>query len=273
MQEPPVQQLQFRAGSVAFDPVALDSAVKAHGIRFIHYSCAWNPVGLIDKNDSRRPDVEGDFDSINGMVYVKVGHFRALLLGNTKETRAMEGGLLNSARAQLTPQRFYESENHQEQERVYLSPFDRLYLDNPSILVIRHELATAHETGVDRLNFPVAKVQFIIDSNGIHYSPDDYQIEEGCIRWVGKRPGVNPNTGKGVVYSIKYLYQPHWYVDRMLHELRTAQQDGLNGKSTILLPQSCIVNREFVYLSKQKNPDKPDQQSIEAPADGGVSPK
>lgn len=273
MAEAPIQQLQFRSGSVAFDPIAVDAAIKAHGIRFEHWTAMYNPIGLIDKNDSRRPDAEIDFESINGLFYVKAGYFRALLLGNTKETRAAEGGTLNSARAQLTPQRFYESENRQDSQRVYLAPYDRLYLDNPDILVVRHELVASHETGLDRLNFPVSKVHVIVDSNSIQYGPDDYQVEEGCIKWVGKRPGINPTTGRGVVYSVRYLYRPHWLVNNMLHELRLAQHEDLNGKSTILMPQSAIVLREYVFLNKQKNPNKPDQQSIEAPADGGFSSK
>jgi len=273
MQQEPVQQLRFPAGSVAFDPEKLDSTIRSHGIRFVHYRALWNPTGLIDKNDSRRPDVEIDSESINGMTYVKAGSFLGLLLGNTKETRALEGGTLNSARAQMTPQRFYECERNQEPERIYVAPYDRFYLSDENILVVRHELATAHETGIDRLNFPVVQVQVVVDSNGIQYGPSDYQIEEGCLRWVGRRPGVNPNTGHGLVYSIRYLYRPHWYCDRLLHELRLAQHEDLSGKSTILMPQSCIVLREYVALSKQKNPDKPDQMSINAPADGGLSPR
>jgi hypothetical protein len=272
MQEP-VQQLRFPAGSVAFDPDKIDQTIQSHGTRFLHYTAMFNPIGLIDENDARRPDAETDSDATNGLTYIKAGYFRAIISGNSKEIRAMEGGLLNSARAQITPQRYYEEQWGADPERVYLAPFDRLFLDNEKILVVRHELATAHETGLDRLRFPVAKVKAIVDSNGSQYYPDDYQIEEGCLRWVGKRPGINPNTGKGVVYSIRYLYRPYWLVDHLVHDLRLVQHEEMSKKETISMQQCAIINREYVYHSKQKDPERQDQESINAPADGGLSPK
>ena len=271
MQQEPVQQLRFPAGAVAFDPDKIDLTIQSHGTRFLHYTAMFNPIGLIDENDSRRPDTEVDL-SINGMTYIKAGYFRAIISGNSKEIRAMEGGLLNSARAQITPQRFYEGERA-EPERVYLAPYDRLFLDNESILVVRHELATAHETGLDRLRFPVVQVKALVDSNNTQYGPSDYQIEEGCIRWVGKRPGINPNTGKGLVYSIRYLYRPYWFVDHLVHDLRLALHESLSSKTTISMQQCAIVNREYVYHSRQKDPERQDQMSINAPADGGFSPR
>ena len=272
--QPPINQLKFRSGSVAFDVDVLDATIEAHGIRMEHQRVLYNPAGLIDKYDSRRPDVEIDSESLNGLTYIKAGWFKCLLLGNTKETRAMEGGTLNSARAQMTPKRFYEKEEGGELERVYLAPFDRLYLDNENILVTRHELAVNHEDGLDRLNFPVVQVHVVVDSNGIQYGPNDYCVENNCIKWVGRRPGVNPNTGKGVVYSVRYLYRPFFYVSNLLHELRLAQhEDPIKGKSTIELPQSAIIVREYVYHTKQKDSEKPSKESANAPADGGFSPK
>ena len=273
MFEPPIQQLVFKPGSIAFDPEALDNAVRAHGVKMEHYRVLFNPAGLLDPYDSRRPDVEIDSQALNGMTYVKAGSFMCLLLGNTKETRAMEGGTLNSARAQMTPQRFYEKEEGKELERIYLAPYDRLYLCNENILVTRHELAVNHEDGLDRLNFPVVQVHVLVDSNGIQYGPSDYQVENGCLRWTGKRPGVNPNTGKGLVYSVRYLYRPFFYVNNLLHELRLAQHEDLRGKSTIELPQSAIVVREYVYHTKQKDSERPSKESVNAPADGGFGPK
>jgi hypothetical protein len=273
MQQEPVQQLQFKPGAVAFDPDKIDLTIQSHGIRFVHYQAMFNPAGLIDPNDSRRPDVEVDSEAINGMTYIKAGYFRALLNGNSKEVKAMEGGILNTARAQITTQRFYECERNSDPERVYLAPYDRLFLDNENILVVRHELATAHETGLDRLRFPVVQVKALVDSNNVQYGPSDYQVEEGCLRWIGKRPGINPNTGKGLVYSIRYLYRPFFYIDHLIHELRLGLHEDLTGKTTIPLQQCAIVNREYVYHSRQKDSEKPDQESINAPADGGFSPK
>lgn len=269
-------QLVFKGSQVNFDPTILDKTIVSKGIRFVHWIALHSPIGLIDKYDSRRPDVEVDSLTSNGRFYIRGGVLTGLMSGNTKDARAIEGGIMHSAVAQFTPTRFYECAYNQEPQRIYLSVFDKLYLEQEDILVSRDELAAFNEDGWDRLDFPVVQVQAIVDSNGIRYDSNDYQVEKGGLRWVGNRPGVNPNTGKGVVYSIRYRYRPHWYVERLLHELRlVSREDPVSGKAVIPLNQSCIVNREYVFLNKQRaeEADGPQPQAVRGPEDGGFGAK
>lgn len=270
-------QLAFKNNQVNFDPVILDKTIVSHGIRFVHWIALHSPIGLIDKYDSRRPDVEADTFTSNGRYYIKAGILMGLMSGNTKDARAIEGGIMHSAVAQFTPTRFYECGPNQESQRVYLSVFDKLYLEQEDILVSRDELASFSEDGWDRLDFPAVQVQAVVDANGIRYECCDFQVEKGGIKWVGKRPGINPNTGKGVIYSIRYRYRPHWYVERLLHEMRlVSSEDQLRGRLVIPMNQSCIVNREYVFLNKLKAEEANGPQNAEsarAPSDGGFGPK
>lgn len=106
---PNVIQMQAETplATPAFDVQAFLDLIKAHGVRFVHYRAMRNPVGLIDKYDSRRPNADAKA-TINGMWYTKGGVVTALCLGNTKETKASDAGMVDASTAQFTPLSFYE---------------------------------------------------------------------------------------------------------------------------------------------------------------------
>jgi hypothetical protein len=265
-----VQSIQFPiATSVSFDLQAFLDGISAHGIRFIHYRAMVNPIGLIEKYDSRRPNPGGP-SVINGMYYTKAGTVTALCIGNTKETKASDNGIVDSSTAQFTPLTEYEDTNG----RVFLAPYDRLYLEEESVLVSRHELVEASPTGTDRPKFPAVKILDCVDSSGIVYHQcQDFDVDiQGCIIWKGtKRPGQEVNTGKGVVYGIRYVYRPYWYVFRLIHEIRMIQQeDPITGiRSVVQAPQSALVQREYFFESEAA--DSGTRGAEEAPADGQLT--
>jgi hypothetical protein len=258
--------------SSAFDIDAFDDAIEAHGVRFVHYRGMRNPVGMIDKFDSRRPDADHSGAS-NGLIYTKAGCFSALFTGNSKTLRSMEGGYINAATAQLTPTRKYRN----CEDFVYLAPMDRLYLEEETVLVSHQQLVDAHETGVDKLKFPAERVQDIVDATNTRYSSSDYVLENGQIRWTTQnRPGTNPETGKGKVYAVRYLYRPFWYIDRLIHEVRVSQQENpITGETrAVRMPQSAVVQREYVYESEPQDPEAPESpRQQKSPRSGGFGPR
>lgn len=267
-----VEVMQFPAGSVGFDADAFDAQIQAHGVDLVHFRAVRNPVGLTDRYDSRRPDGDQPGAS-NGNIYIEVGCFVGLLVGNSKEVKAYAGGLLDSSTAQITAPRFYD-----DGARIYLKPEDRLFLREPGIQVIKEELVDTHTSGIDRLRFPVSEVLDLVDNSAQRYRCGaDFDLTGGVINWGSRRPGVDPATNKGRVYSVVYLTRPYWYVARMLHELRVAQtSDELTGvRGVEQMPQAALIYREYVHRgSEEANPDSPDaSRQPAAPDSGGFGPR
>jgi hypothetical protein len=266
-----IQPISFpTAMSVTFDLNAFNEGIKAHGLRFVHYRCMRDVVGLIDKYDSRRPNPSSP-SAINGLYYTRGGIVTALCLGNTKETKASDAGMVDSSTAQFTPINHYEDSG----KRVFLAPGDRLMLEEESVLVTRHELLEASPTGIDRPKFPAVEVLDCIDAKGIRYfQSEDFDVtQDGLMVWKDRRPGQEVDTGKGVVFGIRYVYRPAWYVTRLVHEIRMVQSENfMTGERTMLqAPQSALVQREFVFESEAA--DTGTRMAGEAPADGQLTAK
>lgn len=273
-----ILDIRFDPGvSVGFDAQAFDDAILAHGARFEHFRCLPNPVGMIDQYDSTRPDADHSHSS-NGMLYHRAGIVAGNFTGNTKELRQISGGYLSAATAQLTVATKYCG-GECECDDVYLHPGDRLYLTDETVMVPFHQFVEAHQTGKDRLKFLALKVTDLVDSKGVLHKPgDDFQIRNGVIHWLpGKALGSDPNTGKGMVYSIRYMYRPHWYVERLLHELRMIQvEDPLTGdRKYVRAPQAAAIQREYVYRgSESADPEaSPSPRQGQQPASGGLGPQ
>lgn len=250
--------------SNAFDTLAFQDAIYAHGVEFRHERAMPDPGGLVDPSDIRRPGGPTP-GGANGMVYTTAGCFRALFTGNSKELRSSEGGVIDAGTASLTPWTFYEG----TENRVYLHPLDRLYLKEESVLVTVHQLVKTHESGVDRLNFPATEIQDVRDSNGVTWGPGTYKICGGHLEWTTGRPSA--------VYAVRYLYRPHWYVDRLQHQIRVVQgENPLTGERIMVrMPENAIIKREYIYLNQ--TPDtvtgKESPRDQPAPGDGTWGPR
>jgi hypothetical protein len=264
-----IQPIEFpTATSVTFDLQGFLDGIRAHGLRFIHFRAMRDPSGIVDKYDSRKPNPQNP-RAINGMHYSRGGLVTALCLGNTKETKASDAGVVDSSTAQFTPLLHYEDTN----KRVFLAPYDRLILDDEAALVSRHELVESSPTGIDRPKFPAVEILDCVDARGVAYHQnEDFDLtQDGLIIWKDRRPGQDVDSGKGVVYSIRYVYRPCWYVVRLIHEIRAIQQeDYMTGKRYMAqAPQSALVQREYVFESEAA--DSGTRLAAEGPASGQIT--
>jgi hypothetical protein len=247
---------------------------------------------MTDLDDMRRshPDHEG---CTNGFIYTKLGCITALFTGNSKRKNPEEMGFYDGSTVQVTFPRTYD-ETHQP---IYVAPFDRFYLDEESLVVPMWQLFLHHETGTDRLKYPVEKILHLIDSSGLRYQEStDFIVSGGLIKWIGRRPTPSLDLGplttsapilegnpvqsdRGAVCSARYLYRPYWYVGQVMHELRVTQTTEQDGRNIRKMPQAVVLHREYVALTRDKQ--EPGSLGIDAdalrtvlgPLSGGFGPK
>lgn len=259
--------------AITFNIDAFDDAIKSQGVLFEHWRAMRCSVGMIDKHDSVRRPHEHHQNCSNGFIYTMAGEFQALLTANQLNKNITDIGKLDTSLATATCPRFYAESDI----RPYLAPYDRLYYRDETILVPNWELVEASPIGLDRLAFPAVEVHDVEDSRGIKYFPGDYAIQNGQIKWLGQnQPGQDPETGKGIIYTIRYIYRPFWYIKYMIHEIRVAQAESpLTGERLLeKMPQTVMLQREYVFLNEEKDELAPDASSARqqrSPSDGGFS--
>lgn len=252
--------------SNAYDVEAIDELIAAHGVVLEHERAMRDPVGLTSIDDIRRPGVPAAHAS-NGMIYSLAGCFYAAMTTNSKDLKSSEQGLVNNATASLTPTRFYIGTT----EHVYLHSGDRLFLREqpgaePTVLVPHQQLVESSGMRKDRLDYPAVRIQDVVDSAGVRYTSEDYSVCRGQLEWNTTRP-QGP-------YVVRFLYRPHWYVDRLMHELRFAQVDTPDGRVVTRLPQNAVVQREFVYKNETPDPlGTGGPREMPAPPEGGTGPR
>lgn len=260
--------------AVSFDIPAFDRLIESQGVTFVHWRAMRCPVGLVDQYDIRRPHEDHEGCS-NGFVYTCAGKIKAAFTGNSNAPNFSGTGILNGASVSVTMDRFYDG----TREPIYISAFDRLYLDEENIAVVNWQLFEASATGRERLNFPVVQVQDLIDTDGTRYSGADFEVIGGQVCWLTqRRPGADPTTGKGRVCSIRYTYRPYWYVKQLIHEVRVAQAENpATGIREIMrLPQAALLQREYVFEDEEKDSRAPDPDSarqVKSPPSGSFGPR
>lgn len=243
---------------ISFDVDAFDSAIRSQGVCLIHFQAMPCPVGVVDLDDNRRPhpDHEG---CTNGFVYEEVGKVTALFIGNSKNKNQSDVGFYDGSTAQASFPRCYDDTN----TKVMVAPFDRFFSADPTIRVVTWQRFVHHESGIDRLKFPVCDVVSIKDNAGITYKQDDdFIVANGVIKWIGRQPAMSLDVGpgfnrqgttKGAVCSVRYTYRPWWYVGQMMHEIRVSQlTETSKGRHIERMPQSVLLHREYVALSKDQ---------------------
>lgn len=268
-----------RGETHSFDPDAFDEAVQSQGVRVVHHSAMRCPVGMIDVNDSRKPHDDHENCS-NGFLYVTSGTVRALFTGNSSQARTTEMGILDGSTVQITLPRHYDDSDKQ----IYAAMYDRFYLaDDGDVTVVNWQLFESHATGIDRMRYPIASVEHIVDADGKAYSPDAYEVRNGAIHWKpGKGPGANPKKpGKGMVCTIRYRYRPYWYVKSIVHEVRVTQLTDMLGERKLhRMPYALVLQREYLFENSGQDPNDPTPQNspeslrqVMAPPSGGFGPR
>lgn len=269
-------QLDLPEKEVRFDVQAFDAAIQSHGIVFKHWRAMRCPVGMIDAKDIRKPHPDHAGCS-KGYLYTLAGSVTCVFSGNSMSARQDDPGIISSASAQITFPRYYNN----SAEEVMVAPFDRLYLDEPTITVPFWQLFESDPSGVDKLNYPVVRVFDLIDANQRRYMQDvEFVIQNGKVVWGSDRPAYDAEKSRGTVCSIRYSYHPYWYIAHIPHEIRVAhtEEDFLAGtKDVTKMPQFAVIQREFFFEDQDNDPEAPANSNkarqVKAPKDLVFGPR
>jgi hypothetical protein len=240
----------------SFDLNKQDQFVTSLGVQFVHWKAVPSPIGLKEKGDYRRSDGV-DTISSNGFLYKKAGCFTATMVGNSRNQKRSDGGLLDDSMARLIMPRFYDKNNEPAAgQRIYLAPGDRVYIadQNADVLVPNYQRMEYEQDQDNRPMFPICKIEFIDDSQGRVFQEGlDFEITQaGDIRWLsaGSSPGIDPDTKKGRVYSVRYLYKAFWYILSIPNEVRITNITNGDVRAPERMPSYAVVQREYVYQNQ-----------------------
>jgi len=249
---------------ISFNLPKQDAFITSHGVQLQHWKALPSPLGKKERGDYRKSDAFDDQES-NGYIYKKAACFTATMLSNSKSKQQMDGGVLDVSVARLTLPRYYDKAERGDAagERIYLSPGDRLYIADSTVdtHVANFQEMTFDPTRDNVAQFPIHCVEYLMDSRGIEYYCDrDFKItQEGNLRWLaGKGPGLDPETGKGRVYAIRYLYQAHWYVVSLPNEVRIGNVTEGGQRKEERMPYQAAIVREYVYYNRQNSAKQTD---------------
>jgi hypothetical protein len=266
----------------SFDLNRLDAFSTSLGLEFIHYKAMPSPIGKKDRGDYRRSDGVDTITS-NGLIYKCVGRFTATMTDNSHNDKRGDSGVLDSSEGHLVLPRFYNVPGTNVTAtggRIYLLPGDRIYVADPTTDVkVSNAQQMDYEPGVDNVPmFPIVSLELpIIDSRNFEYKEGvDYQITQGgniCWLSTGQNPGIDPDTGKGRVYSIRYLYHAYWYIFSLPKEVRVTKVTTNGVRSPERMPYLATVVREYIFHNqnrgelnnqlKSKDPERKNQSPTE----------
>ncbi len=251
--------------AVSFDVEQFDNALRSQGVTFIHWRAMRCPVGMTDEFDTRRPH-EDHSGCSNGFLYTKAGEITCLFTGNSTQATISEVGVMDGSTVSVTMPRFYDG----TETPVYIAPFDRLFLYEEKIVVPNWQLFKTNGTK-DKLNFLAVTVQDLVDSQNRRYELGDFEIQGGQIAWISNtRPGLDPETGKGLVCSVRYTYRPYWYVKHLVHEVRVSQAENpyTGIREVNRMPQAIVLQREYIFEKNERDELAPDKDRQVKPPDG-----
>jgi len=247
------------------------------GSDFKHYKAIPSPIGKGDRGEYRRNDGVDTITS-NGMIYSCAGTFTATMTDNTREQKRSAGGVLDPSESRLVMPRFYNAAAVADGPRIYLMPGDRLYFADKDADVL---VANAHEmdyqSDIDNVPmFPISKLDSTpVDSRNIEYIEGvDFCITQGGnIRWQsgGKNPGIDPNTGKGRIYSVRYLYKAFYYVIALPKEVRITNVTTGGVRSPERMPMHAVIVREYIFHNQNRG-DKLNQNKPKTPERVAAAP-
>lgn len=244
---------------ISFNLDKQDAFIKSHGVSFLHFRAIPSPIGLKDIGGYRRSD-SLDTISENGFIYKKHGEFEGVVMSNNKSKQPIEGGVFDYSQARLTLPRFYnEDSDIASEERIHLVQGDRLYLRDVPVKeknVVNYQRVEYSPNSSDYLQFPATSVEVLIDSRGEEYKENiHFKVNKvGNIEWISgkKNPGIDPETGRGRIYSIRYTYEAHWYVASVINELRIGNTTVGSERKDTRMPYHVMIQREYVYHNRNR---------------------
>lgn len=243
---------------MSFDLKKQDSFATSFAVEYTHYKAMPSPIGKNDIGDYRRNDGVDTITS-NGMLYTCAGKFSASTTDNDRSKGKSDGGVTDPSQARLVMPRFYNKAGLSDGGRIYLAPGDRVYVADPNtdVLVTNYHQMT-YESEIDNVSmFPIVKLDGpVIDSRNIqYYCGVDFKItSNGSISWIdgGRNPGIDPDTGKGRIYSIRYLYRAYWYIQNLPKEVRVTNVTTGGVRSPERMAYHAVIVREYVYYNQNR---------------------
>lgn len=268
---------------LSLDLVKQDSFATSFAVEFLHFKAMPSPIGKNDRGDYRRNEGVDTITS-NGMLYHCAGKFSATMTDNERSKGKSDGGTTDPSQARLVLPRFYNKDGLSDGERIYLAPGDRLYVaDKDADVLVSNYHEMDYEAEIDNVPmFPIVKLDGqVIDSRNIQYTCGvDFKVTQtGSIRWLeeGRNPGIDPDTGKGRVYSIRYLYRAYWYILTIPKEVRITNVTTGNERTPERMAYHAVIVREYIYHNQNrgdtKNQNKPKTpERVDAPVQESINP-
>jgi len=247
----------FELEQISFNTEKMNQLITSHGVTFQHYRAIPSPIGLKDRGDYRRSETL-DTISENGFIYKKCGIFNGVMLSNNKSKPDIEGGTFDASHARVTLPMYYREDSPEHaNERIHLAPGDRLFFAEVAQEeqdVVNYQKVNYNSFGDDFLQFPATCVEFIIDSLGREYKYgfDFTTSKDGNIRWIdgAKNPGIDPDTGKGRVYGIRYRYAAYYYITSIVNEVRIGKTTEGGIRKDTRFPYQITIQREYCFHNR-----------------------
>lgn len=263
----------------SFDLNRQDAFVTSLGVDFVHYKAMPSPIGKKDRGDYRRNDGVDTITS-NGMIYKCAGKFTATITDNARTQTRGQSALLDPSDSHLVMPRFYNAgDGVANGTTIYIAPGDRLYIADPNAdTKVANYQEMDYEPNIDNEPmFPIVQLEMpIMDSRGIEYiSEVDYcLLASGNIRWLpgGKNPGIDPDTGKGRIYSVRYLYNAYWYITKLEKEIRITNVTNGGVRQPTRMPFFAVITREYIYHNQNRG-DKMNQNKPKTPERVEAAPR
>lgn len=235
------------------NPAIFEELIAHHGIRMIHSRPVPCP-NVRDLHDgTHSPSCSFCF---NGFYYYDEQEFIGVLFSNSMDRRFQTSGTWDLDQAYVMVPVKDSSGN-----TLDVQYFDQIII--PDFTVRYYQRVEHSQSGIDRMQFPVTSVDFLIDASGKRYRPDiDFVVDNGRIRWIGERPGYDPFTDRGVIYSVNYYTRPAYTVIGLPHQIRSTQtksEDGNNIEARY--PQLCSVRKDFIpfdHADEEGQKDRPE---------------
>lgn len=245
------QYFNLQKWQQSFDVPAFNHLIESQGVLVTHYRAIPDPTGMGSSGDIYA--LQSKRQSSDGFLYKKVGKLYITFNNNTSDWNIDILGMTKHDVAIATPAMKYEDCDNP----VLLAPYDRFFIEDIELRVIATQYVEANSIGIDKLQYPATCVEHLVDADGLEYQENTHFIitPEGHIKWLTQaRPGWNPDTLRGTVYSIRYRYTPYYVVARMLYETRVSQVTNPTTFQRRLerMPYHVMMIRENV-LSDQNN--------------------
>lgn len=267
----------------SFDLAKQDKFVTSLAVDFIHYKAMPSPIGKKDRGDYRRNDGVDTITS-NGMIYRCAGTFSATMTDNSRSQGKSDGGMVDPSTSRLVMPRFYNKAGLSDGQRIYLAPGDRVYIADPNadVFVINYHEMDYNAESDNVPMFPICKLDGpLIDSRNVEYTEGlDFTItQSGNVKWTvgGKNPGIDPETGKGRIYSIRYLYRAYWYITELPKEIRVTNVTNGSVRTPERMAYHAVIVREYIFHNQNKgdqtNQLKPkDPKRVQAAPQESITP-